>query len=103
MKRATILYVSVLLALTIGFIVSNRNVTPVSAKPADTLTIDWYTIDGGGATNLTGGTFTLSGTVGQFDASSTAQVGSYGLTAGFWAAWNLPSYSIFLPLIQKAP
>jgi hypothetical protein len=31
-------------------------------------TIDWYTVDGGGGMNATGGSFTLSGTIGQPDA-----------------------------------
>ncbi|MBI4786175.1 MAG: hypothetical protein HY782_03905 [Chloroflexi bacterium] len=45
--------------------------------------IAWYTLDGGGAQNLTGGTYTLSGTIGQFDAGSSSG-GSYALAGGFW-------------------
>ena len=45
-------------------------------------TIDWFTVDGGGVMNVTGGTFTLSGTVGQPDAGT---LGGGSLVGGFWA------------------
>lgn len=41
-------------------------IVEIPAAPSP-FTIDWSTIDGGGGT-LTGGTFTLSGTIGQHDA-----------------------------------
>lgn len=49
-------------------------------------TIDWYTIDGGGAMNSTGGTFSLSGTIGQPDAGPQGGMsgGAFSLTGGFW-------------------
>lgn len=47
--------------------------------------IDWSTIDGGGGTS-TGGVYSVSGTIGQPDASTTTMTGgSYSLTGGFWA------------------
>jgi len=49
-----------------------------SAQP---YTIDWFTIDGGGGMNGTGGTFTLSGTIGQPDAGI---LGGGMLDGGFW-------------------
>ncbi len=48
------------------------------------LTIGWYTIDGGGAMTTTGGSFELSGTIGQHDASPPATGGNLELTGGFW-------------------
>ena len=45
--------------------------------------IDWFTIDGGGEMFSTGGTYTLSGTIGQPDAGEMSG-GSYNLTGGFW-------------------
>lgn len=52
--------------------------------------ISWSTIDGGGAMNSTGGTFELSGTIGQPDAqSSTMAGGSFDLTGGFWPVANV--------------
>jgi hypothetical protein len=47
--------------------------------------IPWSTIDGGGVLNSTGGSFTLSGTVGQPDAGGPMTGGSFSLTGGFWA------------------
>src|SRR5262245_53733305 len=55
-------------------------VKPAAAQP---FSIDWYTIDGGGAMNTTGGSFTLSGTIGQPDAG-TMSGGSFTLNGGFW-------------------
>ena len=46
--------------------------------------IDWYKIAGGGGTS-TGGTYQVSGTIGQPDASGALTGGSYSLTGGFWS------------------
>src|SRR5438874_7624372 len=44
--------------------------------------IDWLTLDGGGGTS-SGGSFTLTGTIGQPDAGTLAG-GNYTLDGGFW-------------------
>lgn len=51
------------------------------------LTIDWHTIDGGGAMSSTGGGFEVAGTIGQADAASSPVLagGTLTLTGGFWA------------------
>ena len=46
------------------------------------LTVDWFTIDGGGGTSA-GGSSELSGTAGQPDAAALAG-GAFGLRGGFW-------------------
>lgn len=46
--------------------------------------INWYKIAGGGGTS-SGGQYSLSGTIGQPDASSAMTGGNYSLTGGFWA------------------
>lgn len=47
--------------------------------------IPWYTMDGGGGTSTSaGGTFELSGTIGQPDAGQVMSGGSFTLTGGFW-------------------
>src|SRR5208337_4902525 len=51
---------------------------------AQSYSIDWYKIAGGGGTS-TGGTYTVSGTIGQHDAGGPMTGGSYSLTGGFWA------------------
>jgi hypothetical protein len=49
-----------------------------------TYSIDWYKVAGGGGTS-TGGTYAVSGTIGQHDAGGPMMGGSYSLTGGFWA------------------
>jgi len=49
---------------------------------AQSYAIDWFTIDAGGGTS-TGGTYTLTGTIGQPDAGAMTG-GSYSLIGGFW-------------------
>jgi hypothetical protein len=48
--------------------------------------IDWYKIAGGGGTS-TGGSYSVSGTIGQHDATANGALagGNYSLTGGFWA------------------
>ena len=51
---------------------------------AQSYSIDWFTIDGGGGTSA-GGVYSLSGTIGQHDAGGPMTGGAYSLTGGFWA------------------
>jgi hypothetical protein len=51
-------------------------------------TIDWYKVAGGGGTS-TGGTYQVSGTIGQADASGPMTGGSYAVTGGFWRLINV--------------
>jgi hypothetical protein len=74
------------------------NVRVGYAAPRNGYEISWYTIDGGGAQDLTGGLYTLSGTVGQFDAGSQSG-GSYTLAGGYWV--ELFGYRLYLPLILR--
>ena len=67
--------------LTIGWVAS-----PASAQP---YTIDWYTIDGGGG-SMSGGGYTLSGTVGQPDAGGPMAGAGFTLSGGYWAAGDAP-------------
>ncbi len=60
--------------------------------------ISWYTIDGGGAQNLAGGTYSLSGTIGQFDAGNQSG-GAYTLNGGYWI--DVFGYRLDLPLIMR--
>ena len=54
---------------------------PASAQQ---YSIDWYKVAGGGGTS-TGGTYSVSGTIGQHDAGGPMTGGNYSLTGGFWA------------------
>jgi hypothetical protein len=54
------------------------------ANQAQTYTIDWHTVDGGGGAS-TGGVYSVSGTVGQPDAGGPTTNGQYAVSGGFWA------------------
>jgi hypothetical protein len=95
MKHKTLLLI-LTLALLIVFLALNMRVG--YAAPRSGYEISWYTIDGGGAQDLSGGTYTLSGTAGQFDAGSQSG-GSYALYGGYWV--ELFGYRLYLPLILR--
>ncbi len=46
--------------------------------------IDWHKIAAGGGTS-TGGTYQVTGTIGQPDAGSAMSGGQYSVTGGFWS------------------
>ena len=52
--------------------------------PAQSYSIDWYKISGGGGTS-TNGQYAVSGTIGQPDASGAMSGGNYSVTGGFWS------------------
>jgi hypothetical protein len=51
---------------------------------AQNYSINWYKVAGGGGTS-TNGLYSLSGTIGQPDASGAMTRGGYSLTGGFWS------------------
>ena len=58
-------------------------VTPLFSF-AQQYSVDWYKVAGGGGTS-TGSVYSVSGTIGQPDASGSMTGGSYSLTGGFWS------------------
>jgi hypothetical protein len=54
------------------------------------LAINWSTIDGGGGTS-SGGTFSLSGTIGQPDAGAAISGGTFTVLGGFWPEATPPA------------
>jgi hypothetical protein len=59
---------------------------------AQSYSIEWFTLDGGGGTSA-GGDYTLSGTIGQSDATpTTLSGGDYTLQGGFW-----PGLAVAIP------
>ena len=55
---------------------------------AQAYTIDWYKIAGGGGVS-TGGTYQVTGTIGQPDAGGAMSGGQYAVTGGFWSLINV--------------
>jgi hypothetical protein len=79
-------------------------VCPALAGAAESLSIDWYTVDGGGG-STSAGEFTLSGTVGQPDAGTlTASCCGFTIFGGYWSQFSevivtppgRPALSIYL-------
>jgi len=71
----------------------------VSASALAGYSLDWWTVDGGGATFSTGGAYSLGGTIGQADAGALSG-GTYSLRGGFWGEFFS---RLFAPLILKNP
>lgn len=65
---------------------------PSFGARADSFTLDWFTLDGGGGTS-TGGVYSVTGTIGQPDAGPVMTGGSFSVTGGFWA----------LPVVVQTP
>lgn len=56
----------------------------LSTVRAQSYSIDWYKIAGGGGTSR-GSVYSVCGTVGQPDAGGPMTGGNYSLTGGFWS------------------
>lgn len=100
--RRTIMMVGLALAgLLLGVVGSSQPaaIGTVSAA-SEPYSIDWYTIDGGGgSTEAQFGVYTLSGTIGQFDAGEHESA-VYSLGGGFWAGID-PRFLAGLPWVER--
>jgi hypothetical protein len=74
------------------------------AQSGGALDLTWYSIDGGGQTTYasTGGSFALSGTIGQPDAGPALSGGAFGLGGGFWSGGGPALYRVYLPIVVRA-
>ena len=74
----------------------------VSASALAGYSLDWWTVDGGGATSSAGGSYSLGGTIGQPDAGASSG-GGYTLSGGFWGGGAVAqaAHNLFLPLILR--
>ena len=61
--------------------------------------LDWWTMNGGGGTSA-GGTYSVSGTMGQPDTGIVLTGGAYTLSGGFWSG-AASQYKLHLPLIIR--
>jgi len=55
-----------------------------SVSGAQNYSVSWFKIAGGGGAS-TNGPYSLSGTIGQYDAGGPMTNGQYSVTGGFWA------------------
>ena len=72
----------------------------VSASALAGYTLDWWTVDGGGAASSAGGSYRLGGTIGQPDAGASSG-GPYALSGGFWGGGAAQVLNLPLPLILR--
>jgi hypothetical protein len=83
------------------FIIAGALLGVVNAAALTGYTLDWWTVDGGGATLITGGSYSLGGTIGQPDAGAS-NGGTYTVDGGFWGGGAaVDTRTIFLPLIMR--
>jgi hypothetical protein len=68
---------------------------------AQSFSIDWYTIDGGGGAS-TGGGYSLAGSIGQPDAGVMSG-GGFSLEGGFWAVVAVQTPGSPLLTIRHTP
>lgn len=64
----------------------------VALSAAAQYSVNWHTIDGGGGTSAGGG-YSVSGTIGQADASRELTSKRYSLAGGFWSLLAVSSLS----------
>lgn len=89
---------SFVLALLILLALTTSHSAPASAQSGGAYDLTWNSIDGGGGMGSIGGTYSLSGTIGQADAG-TSGGGMYTLDGGFWV--DTFGNRLNLPLILK--
>ena len=75
--------------------------SPLVQAAMDGLSLDWWTVDGGGG-GSTGGAYSLQGSLGQPDAGALSG-GDYALAGGFWSeiASAPPSWRLNLPEVMR--
>ncbi len=96
MKQQRIL---ILLAIFVLLIALAESHAIISAQSGGVYDLTWNTIDGGGTMSASGGTYTLSGTIGQSEVGRVS--GSpYTLNGGFWGFFE-SLFKLFLPLLRQ--
>jgi hypothetical protein len=103
MNRFRLFLCGLVVLLVFGAGATARAQAPSEAQsPQQAYDLRWYTVDGGGYTWSSGGTYTLGGTVGQPDAGNQAG-GNYWLGGGFWdgALGAGGIYRVYLPLVLR--
>lgn len=92
-RLTAVLLIAILLLLT---------TFSIQAGSGNQYAIDWYSMDSGGTMAATGGTFELSGTIGQVDTAVIGQ-DTFEIQAGFWSgASGSGQYQIHLPFLQNS-
>jgi hypothetical protein len=90
----------VTLFATLALLIAASN--SLALAQSDGYDLDWWTVDGGGASPPLGTGYTLAGTIGQPDAAAWQDTG-YSLSGGFWisAALAAEEYAVYLPVVFR--
>jgi len=96
---------TMLLLLTLLLLISavrRPGVRTVLAQVGGDYDLSWWTVDGGGATFSTGGSYSLGGTIGQ-PAAGVIALENYVLQGGFWPGGEILAapHQIYLPLVMR--
>jgi hypothetical protein len=93
-KRGSTILLGVILLLLLAL--------PTLAQSGGDYDLSWNTVDGGGGTFSSGGSYILGGSIGQPDAGVMTG-GDYTLGGGFWGGGALTEggYEVYLPLILR--
>jgi hypothetical protein len=100
--KATFAQVRILIPLSL-LMMALMLMTFVTARADETgYTLDWWTVDGGGAVSLPGSDgYSLSGTIGQAEAQVWTD-DNYTLNGGFWVSGVVTvGYNIYLPVLLR--
>ena len=86
--------------ITQSFLIIAGLLLLTSRTEAQTYSIDWDVIAGGGGT-ATGGVYSVGSTIGQHTSGGSLTGGGYSLASGFWALYSVattgaPALSILL-------
>ena len=74
----------------------------IIALAADGFEISWWTVDGGGGNSTSAGdSYTLSGTLGQYDAGAQLSGGEFTLQGGFWSGSGTTKNYLYLPVLSR--
>lgn len=95
-NRITKILLGICLLLIVGGAIAGA-----SGDLVDSLSIPWWTVDGGGG-DSSGGSYTLRGTAGQPDAGR-ASGGDFAIVGGFWAVapYEQGGIELYMPMITR--
>jgi hypothetical protein len=89
-----------LLCLVVGSAPRSATAAPALSSGGPYV-LDWWTVDGGGGAS-TGGSYSLTGTLGQPDVGQQA-CGAYRIAGGFWPAPSQVGFCFLrLPIIMRS-
>ena len=97
-RWATLLAIALLLLASATL----PSAAPAVAQSGGGYDLSWHTVDGGGGSFSSGGSYRLGGTIGQPDAGVLAG-GEFVLVGGFWrgvpgTVWG---YQVYLPITMR--